>query len=120
MKKILLIEDNVMNCELIKDILVLCNYQITSTGDGADALVILENESFDLILTDIHLPKMDGVEFIHKFKESKGIAKVVAMTSDLTTKSGETFEEVGFHGYIQKPFKVSEFRQYIKTMLGES
>jgi len=120
MKKILLIEDNVMNCELIREILTLCNYQITSTGDGLDALGILENESFDLILTDINLPKMDGIEFIRKFRDSKGTAKIVAMTSDLTTKSGETFEEIGFNGYIQKPFKVFEFRQYIKNMLGES
>ena len=120
MKKILLIEDNVMNCELIRDILTLCNYQITSTGDGRDALDILENESFDLILTDIHLPKMDGIEFIHKFRESNSAVKIVAMTSDLTTKSGETFEEVGFNGYIQKPFKIFEFRQYIKNILGES
>ena len=119
MKKILLVEDNVMNRELIKEILTLCNYQITSTGDGIDALDILKNESFDLILTDINLPKMDGIEFIHKFRDSKGTAKIVAMTSDLTTKNGETFEEVGFNGYIQKPFKVFEFRQYIQNVLGE-
>ena len=120
MKKILLVEDNVMNSKLVQDILKLGNYQITSTGNGRDALAILENESFDLILTDINLPKMDGVEFVHKFRETESNAKIVAMTSDMTARNGKAFAEIGFDGHIQKPFKVSDFRQYIKTMLGES
>ncbi|MCL2863279.1 MAG: response regulator [Methanimicrococcus sp.] len=120
MKKILLVEDNTMNCELIKDILQLGNYQITTTENGVEALNLLKSESFDLVLTDINLPKMDGIEFIHKFGEFENAAKIVAMTSDLTAKNGKTFEEIGFDGYIQKPFKVSDFRQYIKNMLEES
>ena len=109
-----------MNCELVKDILQLGNYQITSTGNGIDALNILANKSFDLVLTDINLPKMDGIEFINKFRESGGSTKIVAMTSDLTAKNGKAFSELGFDGFIQKPFKVGDFRQYIKNILGES
>ncbi|MDL2261240.1 response regulator [Methanimicrococcus sp. OttesenSCG-928-J09] len=120
MKKILLIEDNIMNSELVKDILEMENYGITSVTNGKDALDILETESFDLILTDINLPKLDGLELIKILCESGNIVPVIAMTSDLTTKDGLTFEEVGFDNFIQKPFKIGEFRKLIKSYLDES
>lgn len=117
LKKILLIEDNVMNSELVKDILEMESYEITSVSNGREALDILENVSFDLILTDINLPKMDGVEFIKRVRSNSDKTLIIAMSSDLATKDGQKFEDVGFNGYIQKPFKINEFRQYVKSLL---
>ncbi|WNY24275.1 Polar-differentiation response regulator DivK [Methanimicrococcus hongohii] len=118
MKHILLIEDNIMNSELVKDILEMENYEITSTADGKEAFEILKKESFDLVLTDINLPKMDGMELIKRVREETNqSAKIIAMSSDTIAKTGESFEEAGFDGFIQKPFKIKEFRDYVKSLL---
>ena len=118
MKKILLVEDNAMNRELVKEILELSHYHLKCANNGIEALSLLDAELFDLILTDINLPKMNGIELIGKIreKESKHL-KVIAMTSDNHTENGETFEEVGFDGFIQKPFKIHEFRDYVKSFI---
>ncbi|WNY27958.1 Polar-differentiation response regulator DivK [Methanimicrococcus stummii] len=119
MKHILLIEDNIMNSELIIDILEIENYSVSAAADGKSALDILKKESFDLILTDINLPKMDGLELVRRIREETDQkAKVIAMSSDVETKDGKQFTEVGFDGFIQKPFKIKEFRDYIKSLLG--
>jgi Response regulators consisting of a CheY-like receiver domain and a winged-helix DNA-binding domain len=117
-REILLIEDNIMNCELVKDTLEMENYSITTINNGSDALDILKSKSFDLILTDINLPRMDGIEFMSRAREICNNCSIIAMTSDSKTKDGKSFQEIGFDGYIQKPFKVSEFRQYIRSLIG--
>ena len=116
MEKILLVEDNVMNRELVKDILEMNGYLIECVKNGKEALTILELESFDIVLTDINLPIMDGIELIQKIREKdEQPKKIVAMTADTHTKTGKTFEEAGFDGFVQKPFKIDEFRKYVKS-----
>jgi CheY-like chemotaxis protein len=119
MKKILLIEDDMISSELIMDILELCGCDVKWATDGQEALALLEKESFDLILTDIHLPRMDGIAFIQEVKKMpKAPAKyIVAITADAATKDGKKFQDIGYDGHIQKPFKLSEFRAYICSLL---
>lgn len=118
MKKILLIEDNIMNSELVKDILEMENYDVSCAFNGKEALEILDGKQFDLILTDINLPKMDGLELVqHIREEAEQRTKIIAISSDTATKGGEPFEKAGFDGFVQKPFKINEFRNYIKSHL---
>ena len=120
-KKILLLEDNVLNCELVTDILEMEGYTVTAAGNGTDGLALLESETFDLILTDINLPKTDGIEFLTRARKISGEHCIIlAMTSNSTTRDGKSFEEVGFDGFIPKPFKVTDFRKYIHSLLGET
>lgn len=116
---ILLIEDNMMNSELIKDILEMENSEVSCAADGKEALDILKKQSFDLVLTDINLPKMDGLELVKHIRKEAPYVRVIAVSSDTMTKDGRPFEEAGFDGYIQKPFKIKEFRQYIKSLLDD-
>ena len=118
MTKILLVEDNAMNSELVKEILEMNNYQIKCTKTGLEALEVLESESFDLMLTDINLPKMNGIELVKQLKDSSNRPKkIIALTSDCKTKTGESFEEIGFDGFVRKPFKINEFREYVKSFI---
>lgn len=117
MKKILLIEDNVMNSELVKDVLVLENFDVTIVDNALDALVLLDSYSFHLILTDINLPKMDGIEFLRQARQKSKNSFIVAMSSDSETYSGKRFDQIGFNGFIQKPFKINELRDFIHSLL---
>ena len=119
MKKILLIEDDMINSELVIDILEMCGCEVKWATDGHEALALLDKESFDLILSDIHLPRMDGVAFIQEVRKKPKIpAKhIIAITADVATKDGKKFQDIGYDGHIQKPFKVNEFRAYINALL---
>ena len=119
MKKILLVEDDMMHCALVQDILEMADYHVQYTNDGREALLILESESFDLILTDINMPKMDGIELLGEIRKKKKPQKVIAMTADLQPRSGKTFEKLGFDGFIQKPFKVNELRDCIRFFIND-
>ena len=124
MKKILLVEDNEMYRVLVKEVLEMDNYQIRVVNDGEEALSALKSESFDLVLTDIALPKLNGIELTQKIREQekkqpkKSRQKIIAMTADLQTKDGKSFEEIDFDGFIQKPFKIQDFRNYVESIIG--
>jgi len=123
-KKILLVEDNEMYRVLVKEVLEMDNYQIRVVNDGEEALSALKSESFDLVLTDIALPKLNGIELTQKIREQekkqpkKSRQKIIAMTADLQTKDGKSFEEIDFDGFIQKPFKIQDFRNYVESIIG--
>ena len=124
MKKILLVEDNELYRILVKEVLEMDNYQIRVVNDGEEALSALKSESFDLVLTDIALPKLNGIELTQKIREQekkrpkKSRQKIIAMTADLQTKDGKSFEEIDFDGFIQKPFKIQDFRNYVESIIG--
>ena len=119
MKNILLVEDDTMHCALVQDILEMEKYCVRFARDGEEALSILESESFDLVLTDINMFKMNGIELLERVREMKKPQKIIAMTAELRTRSGQTFEEIGFDGFIQKPFKINQFREYVKSFVGD-
>ena len=109
-----------ISSELVIDILEMIGFKVKWAADGQEALALLDKESFDLILADINLPKMNGIEFIQEIrKKPKSPAKyIVAMTANATTKDGKKFQDIGFDGYIQKPFKLNDFRAYVNDLLG--
>lgn len=119
MKKILLIEDDMINAELVADILEMSGCDVKWVTDGKEALSLLEKESFDLILTDIHMPRMDGIVFIQEIrkKQIRPAKFIVALTADTEANGGQTFQDIGYDGHIQKPFKINELRAYINALL---
>jgi len=119
LKKILLIEDDMLSSELVIDILEMNGCEVKWATDGQEALALLDKESFDLILADIHMPRMNGIEFIQEIrKKSTAPAKyIIAMTADIATKDGKKFQDIGYDGHIQKPFKLNDFKAYINALL---
>ncbi|WP_338101904.1 response regulator [Methanolapillus millepedarum] len=118
MGKILLVEDNSMNRELVKDILETFDCDVVGVEDGFKALSLIEKNEFDLILIDINLPKMNGVELAQKIRNSGyKYGKLVALTANECTLSGQRFQDVGFDGHIQKPFQINDFRKKVEKYL---
>ena len=105
---VLVVEDNELNLELITDVLSIAGYTIIAARDGVSALVIAAESQPDLILMDIQLPGMDGLEATRQLKKNPATASipVVAVTSFAMKGDREKVEEAGCAGYFVKPINV--------------
>lgn len=105
--KILIAEDSSVILNLTKKILVQQDYDISAAKDGEEVLKKLENESFDLILMDINIPKLDGMECSKQIRaladSEKSKTPIFAITGNAMNYSVEDFTAVGINEYLQKP-----------------
>jgi two-component system cell cycle response regulator DivK len=121
MARILVVEDNPMSMELAMDLLELYGYDVIGVEDGFKALEAVKNETFDLILLDMQLPKMEGLEVLEKLKSKEKTSgmPVVAMTAHAMIGDEERFIEAGCAGYISKPIDVNEFKPTVERYLSK-
>jgi two-component system, cell cycle response regulator DivK len=119
-KKILLVEDNEVNRRLAEFLLRSQGYQVREATTAQEALEILKVERPDLIIMDIQLPGMDGLEATKKIKEQPALANipVLAVTSYAMKGDREKALAAGCVGYITKPINKVTFIQEIATHLG--
>lgn len=111
MTKVLVVEDNPLNMELILEILKSLGFIVYGATDGEDAVRQIEKEQYDLILMDIELPVMDGISAIKVIKSRPGYNNVVAVALTAFAMKGDRkkFLAAGFDDYIAKPIDVSDF-----------
>ncbi|MHB9111142.1 MAG: response regulator [Thermoleophilia bacterium] len=119
--KILVVEDNLMNLELVSDVLEAHGYQVLQADTGQKALEIAEGEQPDLVLMDIQLPEMDGLEVTRLLKQNERTShiSVIALTAHVMRGDEERAREAGCSGYIAKPINTREFAGVIAGYLGE-
>ncbi len=117
MKKILIVEDNEINLNLIVEILTMNGYNVIVARDGVEAIMKAEQEHPDLILMDIQMPKMDGITAMKKIREAQKIDKIIALTAYAMKGDRESFIREGFTDYISKPIHVNELISVIKKYL---
>ncbi len=121
-KKILIAEDSSVILNLTKKILVQQGFDIVTVKNGKSVLEKLDNETFDLILMDINMPVLDGIETTKRIREMKdnSVAKlpIFAITGNASNYSIDEFKAVGINEYLQKPLDfdrlVSLVNQYTK------
>jgi len=115
-RTILVVDDDSINIKLIKGIMrEEPIYEIISATSGKEALEILDQQAFDLILLDVRMPEMDGLELLKIIRE-KLTTPVVLMTSDKTLVSSAEFAELGYDEYITKPFLPLLIKEVIHNM----
>lgn len=115
--KILLVEDDINLGDVILDFLELQNYQVTRSFDGESAWNKFENDSFDLCIVDIMLPKMDGfslIELMHKKNKDQAIIVLTAKSLQEDRIKGL---KLGADDYITKPFNLEELNLRILSIL---
>jgi CheY-like chemotaxis protein len=119
-EKILLVEDNEVNRRLAEFLLRSKGYQVREATTAQEAFDILKTERPDLIVMDIQLPGMDGLEATKKIKEQPEMADIpiVAVTSYAMKGDRENALAVGCVGYITKPIDKLTFIQEIASHLG--
>lgn len=119
-KTILIVEDNELNMKLFHDLLEAHGYDIIGTRDGMDALKIARDQHPDLILMDIQLPEVSGLEVTKWIKEDDRLRSipVIAVTAFAMKGDEEKIREGGCEAYIAKPISVSHFLDTVKKFLG--
>ncbi|PIB35312.1 histidine kinase [Reichenbachiella sp. 5M10] len=107
MKKIIIAEDSSVIQNLTKKILQIQNFSIIAVKNGQEVLDVLNKEDFDLILMDINMPKMDGMECAKQIRNLtdpiKSKIPILAITGNAKNYSINDFKEVGINEYIPKP-----------------
>ena len=118
-KVLLIVEDNEQNMELFRDLLLSKGYTVIEAVDGEMALAKVNSETPDLILMDIQIPKIDGVEVARKMRNYPSLNNIViiAITAHAMKGDREDFLKAGFNDYIAKPINVRTFLQTIENHL---
>ena len=118
-KTVLVVEDNELNMKLFHDLLEAQGYNILQTRDGMEGLKLAREHKPDLILMDIQLPEVSGLEVTKWIKEDDDLRHipVIAVTAFAMKGDEEKIREGGCEAYIAKPITVSDFLQTVEKFL---
>jgi len=112
---ILIIDDEINMIESYK-VLLEDKYNILASNSGAEALKILKKEAVNLVLLDVLMPDMDGLEVLKKIKEISGI-EIIMITAVRTIRTAIQAMKMGAYDYISKPFDIDDLLATIKKAL---
>jgi two-component system cell cycle response regulator DivK len=114
--QILVVEDNEKNMKLFRDVLVATGYRTLEATTGGEAVALATEHSPDLVLMDIQLPDIDGIEALSRLRADGRTASVpvLALTAQAMEGDRERFLAAGFDGYLSKPVNVTDFVAIVK------
>ena len=120
-KTILIVEDNELNMRLFNDVLQASGYQTLQTGDGSEAVILAQEHHPDLILMDMRLPGISGMEAtqIIKGRDDLRDIPIVAVTASALKGDEEKILAGGCDGFIAKPISIPTFLATVAQFLGE-
>ncbi|MCR5674004.1 MAG: response regulator [Lachnospiraceae bacterium] len=114
--KIMIVDDSIVNLKVLEGMLLTFNLNITQCKSGAEALRVLENDEFDLIILDQRMPEMDGIELLHlirKLDNANSMVPILCATADFGPDVSRMLLNEGFQDYLAKPVR----RFYLERML---
>jgi signal transduction histidine kinase/CheY-like chemotaxis protein len=118
-QRVLVVDDNAINRRIAGMMLGPCECAVTEAADGKTALELLEKQTFDLVLLDVHMPDMDGMEVISHIRASEKSwhnIHVIALTGDAMSGDKERLLAVGMDGYVSKPIDQTELIKEIRRV----
>ena len=119
MSVILIVEDNEKNMKLARDVLQSKGYATLEAVTGEDGVRIAIAKKPDLVLMDIQLPGISGIEVLRQVRADPGCARipVVAFTASVTVTDRSQISAAGFDGFLSKPINLKEFLETVKRVL---
>ncbi|MHA1879737.1 MAG: diguanylate cyclase [Candidatus Heimdallarchaeota archaeon] len=111
---ILIVDDDEDIRMLFEEILTLPGYNVWTASSGFEAINMMKDVDFSIVITDIRMPKMDGVEITQKFKEVNSDTTVIAITGYSSVQSAMALLKEGAYDYITKPVDINEVRIIVK------
>ena len=117
---VLIVEDNPRNLKLVRDVLGHAGYRTLEAGTAEDGVAIARAEHPDLVLMDVGLPGMYGVEALAHLRTEQTTAAipVVAVTAFAMEQDRERLRSAGFDGYLEKPLDIRALAGQVATLIG--
>jgi len=119
-KKVLLVEDETVVRESVRDWLVEDGYDVECAETGEEALERIKQQEFGVIVLDLRLPGVDGLQVFEQAKELKPETKGVIITAYPSKETREKAQRLGLLDFLAKPFKVDDLEKLIGAALGEA
>ena len=121
---VLIVDDSSSMRSVIKKTLKVSGFnvgQFLMAGDGKEALMVLADEWVDLVLTDINMPNMNGMELLTEMKKDEMLKTipVVMITTEGSEKIMQESIKLGAQGYVKKPFRPEEIKKILNSIMGE-
>jgi two-component system cell cycle response regulator DivK len=119
MSLILIVEDNEKNLKLVRDVLQVKGFNTIEAGTAEEGIQLAASRKPDLILMDIQLPGMNGIDALKHLRANKATATipVVAVTASVMQQDRTLITEAGFDGYVGKPINIKEFLDAVNHAL---
>jgi len=119
MSLILIIEDNEKNLKLVRDVLQVKGYETIEAVTGEDGLVLAASRKPDLVLMDIQLPGISGIDALRAMRADPATARIpaIAVTASVMQQDRKHIMEAGFDAYLGKPLDLREFLATVKRIL---
>jgi len=115
--RILIAEDSSVISNLTKKILTAQNYQTEIVKNGKEVLEKIDNEVYDLVLMDIYMPQMDGMECAREIRNRNKNMPIIAITGNANNYSMKDFKEAGINDFLPKPLNYDHMLDMIKKEL---
>ena len=121
-KRILIVEDNDLNLKLFRDLLTAHGYETIETREGVEAIALTRSERPDLILMDIQLPEISGLDVTRQLKAEESLRSIpiIAVTAFAMKDDEEKILAAGCQAYISKPISIVPFLNTVRKFLGEA
>lgn len=119
-KKVMTVDDSSVVRQILKKTLTAAGYEVTEAIDGLDALEKLNDGPVDMVVTDLNMPNMDGVELIRNLRRQPGnrFLPIVMLTTESQQHIKEEGKKAGASGWIVKPFRPEQLLAIVRTVLG--
>ena len=119
MTTILIVEDNEKNMKLVRDVLQVKGHTTIEATTGEEGVVLAAEKLPDLILMDIQLPKMNGIEALRVLRAAPATSAIpiIAVTASVMQQDRKLITEAGFDGYVGKPINLKEFLDTVRDAL---
>jgi two-component system cell cycle response regulator DivK len=120
MKVVLIVEDNEKNMKLARDVLQVRGYETLEAVTGEDGVKLAFERKPDLVLMDIQLPGIDGVEAFRRIRANAATAHIpiAALTASVTPTDRSQITAAGFDAFLSKPINLKEFLETVRRLTG--
>jgi len=116
-KRILIVDDSDELTQVIAEFLGMCGYSVFTARDGIDALRFMEKETMDVVVSDIHMPRMDGYTLMTEIKSRHPRTPIILITGFSVSEAQKMAFEKGADAFVAKPFHLKDLKGVIESVM---